>query len=127
MKILQCRRIGDFAEAAILALHDAGKDDMSLDIAGLFTSALDLDKLRAEGEKGINASVHSRYGQRAAWSGRQWFAPVPQPSYESSPVPRMSFVIPAYLVAAISIQTPDWSSRSATIAGLLNKREKLVP
>jgi hypothetical protein len=126
MKILKGRRIGDFAEAAILALHDAGKDDMSLDIAGLFTSALDLDRLRAEAERNINASVHSRYGQRAGWSGRQWFVPLPQPSYESSPIPRMSFVIPAYLVAAISINTQDWSSRSAILVGPLNRREKLL-
>jgi hypothetical protein len=126
MKILQGRRIGDFAEAAILALHDAGKDDMSLDIAHLFTSALDLDKLRAEAERSINASVRGRYGRRAGWSGRQWFVPLPQPSYESSPIPRMSFVILAYLVAAISIDTQDWSSRSAILVGPLNRHENLL-
>ena len=76
MKMLQGRRIGDFAEAAILAFHDTGKDDMSLDIANLFTSALDRDRLRAEAERGINVSVHGKYGQRAAWSGRQRFVKI---------------------------------------------------
>ena len=126
MKILPGKRVVDFDEAAILALHEAGKDDMTLDIARLFTPALDLDKLRSEAEKSVNASVHGKYGQRATWSGRQWFVPVPQPGYNSSPVPLMSFAIPAYLVAAISIETPGFLSRSATIIGLLNKREKLV-
>lgn len=126
MEILTGKRVADFDGAAILALHDAGKDDMALDIARLFTSTLDLDRLRAEAEKGINASVHSRYGQRARWSGQWWFVPEPQPSYESSPVPRISFVIPVYLVAAIRIDTSDRSSRSATVVGLLKRREKLV-
>jgi hypothetical protein len=126
LKMLPGKRAADFDEAAIIALHDAGKDEMTLDIARLFTPALDLDRLRAEGEKSINAGVHTKYGHRARWSGRQWFVPVPQPSYDSSPVPHMSFAIQAYLVAAIRVDTPDWSSRSATIVGLLNKREKLV-
>lgn len=126
MKMLSGKRVVDFDEAAILALADAGKDDMTLGIARLFSPALDLDRLRTEGEKSINASVHGKYGPRAAWSGRQWFVPLPQPSYNSSPIPLMSFAIPAYLVAAISIQTPDWSSRSATIISLLNRREKLL-
>ncbi len=126
MKILPGKRVVDFDEAAIVALHDAGKDDMTLDIARLFTPALDLDKLRAEAEKSINASVRARYGQRAAWSGRQWFVPLPQPSYNSSPIPLMSFAIPAYLVAAISIETPGFLSRSATVMGSLSRREKLL-
>jgi len=126
MKILPGKRVGDFLEAATQALHDAEKDDMSLDVARLFTPALDLDRLRAEGEKSINASVHTRYGQKAAWSGRQWFVPLPQLSYNSSPIPLMSFAVPAYLVAAISIETPGWSSRSATVMGSLGRREKLL-
>ena len=126
MKILPGKRVVDFDEAAIVALHDAGKDDMILDIARLFTPALDLDKLRSEAEKSINVSVHGKYGPKATWSGRQWFVPVPQPSYNSSPIPLMSFAISAYLVAAISIETPDWSSRSATLMGFLNRREKLL-
>ena len=126
MKMLGGKRVADFDDAAIVSLHDAGKDDMTLDIARLFTSTLDLDRLRAEAEKSLNASVHGKYGQRATWAGRRWFVPVPQPSYNSSPIPLMSFAVPAYLVAAISIQTPDWSSRSATIIGLLNRREKLL-
>ncbi len=126
MKILPGKRVVDFDEAAIVALHDAGKDDMTLDIARLFTPALDLDKLRTEAEKSINASVRARYGQRAAWSGRQWFVPLPQPSYNSSPIPLMSFAIPAYLVAAISIETPGFLSRSATVMGSLSRREKLL-
>jgi hypothetical protein len=126
MKILPGKRASDFEEAAVLALHDTGKDDMTLDIAHLFTSTLDPEKLRAEADKRINASVHSKYGQKLRWSGHQWFVPVPQPSYNSSPIPLISFAILAYLVAAITIDTQDWSSRSATIVGLLNKREKLV-
>ena len=126
MKILTGKRVANFDEAAIIALHDAGKDDMTLDIARLFTSALDLDRLRAEAEKGINVSVHSRYGQRAGWSGQWWFVSEPQPSYNSSPIPLMSFAISAYLVAALSIQMPDWSSRSATIISLLKRCEKLL-
>lgn len=126
MKILSGKRVVDFDEAAIVALHDAGKDDMTLDIAHLFTPALDFDKLRSEAEKSVNASVHGKYGQRATWSGHQWFVPVPQPGYDSSPIPLMSFAIPAYLVAAISIETSGFLSRPATVMGPLNRREKLL-
>jgi len=124
MNILQGRRAGNFGEATPLAFHDAGKDDMSPDIASLFASALDLDKLHAEGDRSINASVHGRYGHKAGWYGRQWFIPLPQASYEALPIPRMSFTIQAYLVAVISIETPG--PRSATLVGPLGRREKLV-
>ena len=126
MKIPTGKRVADFDEAAIVALHDVGKDDMALDIARLFTSTLDLDKLHSEAEKSIKASVHARYGKRVGWSGQWWFVPVPQPSYNLSPIPLMSFAISAYLVAVLSIQMPDWSSRSTTIIGLLKRREKLL-
>ena len=126
MKMLTGKRASDFSEAAILALHDTGKEDMTLDIARLFTPALDLDKLRAEAEKSLNASVRGRYGPKATWSGPEWFVPLPQPSYNSSPIPLMSFAIPAYLVAAISIETPGFLSRSATMMGSLSRREKML-
>ncbi len=59
MKMLSGKRVVDFDEAAILALADAGKDDMTLGIARLFSPALDLDRLRTGGEKSINASIRS--------------------------------------------------------------------
>jgi len=126
MKMFPGKRVVDFDEAAIAALHDVGKDDVALDIARLFSPALDPDKLRSEAERNINASVHAKNGPKARWSGRQWYVPVPQPSYDSSPIPLMSFAVPAYLVATVTIRMPDWSSRSATVIGLLNRREKLV-
>jgi len=126
MKMFSGKRVMGFDEAAIAALHDVGKDDMALDIARLFSPVLNPDKLRSEAERNINASVHAKNGPKARWSGRQWYVPVPQPSYNSSPIPLMSFAVPAYLVAAISIAMPGWSSSSVTVIGLLNRREKLV-
>ena len=126
MRILAGKRVADFDDAAIVALHDAGRDDMSLDVARLFTSALDLDRLRPEAEKSINSAVHGKYGPRATWSGRRWWVPVPQPGYNSSPIPLMSFTIPAHVVAAVTIQIPGYLAHSATVMGTLNRREKLL-
>jgi len=71
MKILRGKRVGNFREATLLAFQEAREDDISPDIATLFASVIDADKLSAEAERNINITVHGRYGRGARWHGRQ--------------------------------------------------------
>lgn len=125
MKILPGRRADNFGEATILAFREAGKGDISPDIATLFASVIDVAKLYAEAERSINAAIYSRYGRSATWYGKRWFIPVPQPRYDALPVPRMTFAVQACLVAAITAETVEDSYR-ATLVGLIGKSEKLI-
>jgi len=125
MKILSGKRAGNFGEATILAFQEAGKSDMSPEVASLFTSVMDTDKLYAEAERSINTAIHNRYGRSATWYGKEWFIPLPQPRYDALPVPRMTFAVQGHLVAPITVETADNSYR-ATLVGPISKSEKLT-
>jgi len=124
MKILAGRRADNLDEATLLAFQEAGKG-FSPDIATVFASVIDADKLRAEAERSINTTVHGRYGRGARWRGRQWFIPLPQPRYDAQPIPRVTFTVQGYLVATITVETADDSYR-ATLVGPTGKPEKLT-
>jgi len=125
MKILVGRRADNLAEATLLALREAGKGDLSPDIANVFASVIDADKLRIEAERSINTAVHGRYGRGARWYGRRWYIPLPQPRYDAQPVPRVTFTVQGYLVATTTARTKD-DSYHATPVGPTAKPEKLT-
>jgi hypothetical protein len=124
MRIISGRRINDLESATILALQEAGKTDISADINRLFGSVLDTVKLRAEGEKSLGRDVHDRYGNKARYYGQKWIIPVPQLLYDSQPLPRIVFTIQGYLVAAMTVSTPD-NSYFITAVGAVGKPERL--
>jgi hypothetical protein len=124
MRMTAARTVNDQESATILALQEAGKTDISVDINQLFGSVLDAVKLKAEGEKSLGRDIHDRYGNRARWYGQKWIIPVPQLRYDSQPLPRIVFTIQGYLVAAITVSTPN-NSYSVTAAGAVGKPEKL--
>jgi hypothetical protein len=124
MRIISGRRVNDLESATILALQEAGKQDISADINRLFGSVLDGAKLRAEGEKSLGRDIHDRYGSKARYYGQKWIIPVPQLRYDSQPIPRIVFTIQGYLVAAMTVSTPD-NSYSITAAGPIGKPDKL--
>jgi len=125
MKILAGRRADNLDEATLLAIQEAGKGDLSPEVAPVFASVIDADRLRAEAERGINTAVHGRYGRGARWRGRQWFIPLPQPRYDAQPIPQVTFAVQGYLIATITVETTDDSYR-ATLVGPAGKPERLT-
>lgn len=125
MEILPGSRADSFREAAALAFQQAGRGDMLPEMASLFASAIDLDKLGAEAKKSLSSAVRSRYGRGAGWRGRRWYVSVPQPSYEGRPVPHLAFTIQPYLVAAIAVDA-DGVSYRATAVGPTGRAGKLM-
>ena len=124
MRIISGKRVNDRESAAILALQEAGKTDISADINRLFGSVLDAVKLHADGEKSLGRDVHERYGNKARYYGQKWLIPVPQLRYDSQPLPRIVFTIQGYLVAAVTASTPD-NSYSITAVGAVGRPERL--
>ncbi len=125
MKILPYRKAGNFREATILAFEEAGRDDISPDIAALFASMIDSDRLRAEAEKSVNGAINGRYGRSVRWHGKWWLVPLPHLAYEALPTPRITFSIQAYLAGTITVKTAD-DSYLYTIVNPTGKPEKLV-
>ena len=125
MEILPGKRADSFREAAGLAFQQAGRGDMAPEMASLFASAIDLDKLDAEAKKSLASAVRGRYGRGAGWRSRRWLISVPQPSYEGRPVPHLTFTIQPYLVAAIAVDA-DGVSYRATVVGPAGKAGKLM-
>jgi len=125
MKMLPYRKAGNFREATILAFEESGRDDISPDIANLFASMMDSDKLRAEADKSVNGTIHGIYGRSVGWYGKWWLVPLPQLAYDALPTPRITFSIQAYLAGTITVKTTDGSNRS-TLVSPTGKPEKLV-
>lgn len=125
MKILQGRHARNLEEATLLAFQEAGKDDMSADIASLFASAMDVDKLHAESEGSINKAVRGRHGRNARWHGKQRFIPVPELQWNISPIPQLVIVVRAYLVCPGEAET-NYDSHSHILVGTIGKPEVLV-
>ncbi len=94
-------------------------------MATLFAAIIDVDKLRAEAEKNINTTIHSRYGRDATWFGSQWFIAQPQPRYDRLSVPRMTFIVQGYLVAEIVVRGAG-NSRSVTLVSPIGKPKEVA-
>lgn len=125
MKILTSQRVRNFKEAATLAFEEAGINDMSTSIAGLFTSAPDTTRLANEADKSIKSTVHNRYGKKATWYGDQWFVPVPRLGFKTEPIPQLIITVQPYLVLSTKVDT-GYSSYSPTIVGAVGKTIELV-
>lgn len=123
MEIFQGKRANSFKEAVALAF--GGVDDMSLDIARLFASAIDVDRLYSESEKAITSTVNSRYG-RAEWSSRgRWVIAVPQLRYDTVPIPQLSIEVQGYVVARVEVEV-GYKSYSLTLVGGIGKSQTVV-
>lgn len=125
MKILTGKRVASFEKAARLAFEEAGKEDMSPDIASLFASAMDVDKVHAEGERSIKSAIHSRYGNKARWYGREWFIAVPRLRVETEAIPQLTMTVQPYLVSVGEAEA-DYDSHSLTLVGAIVKPEVLA-
>lgn len=125
MKVLQGKEVRNLEEVVLLAFQEAGKNDMSPDIASLFGSVMDIDKLQAEGEKSIKSAVRGRYGRNATWSDKWWFVPLPHLRFCTEPVPQLSIIVQPYLVSPIKAETSH-RVYSFILVGSIGKSEELV-
>ena len=98
---------------------------MSVETANLFNSAIDVNRLHAEGEKSISTTVHGRYGRNASWHGELWFVPLPQLRYDALPFPQLTFTIQGCLVSAINVEIIDGVYR-VTVVGPVGKVNRLI-
>lgn len=115
----------NFREAAALAFREAGVDDMLPNVVGLFTSAIDTNRLKREADNSISSSIHRRYGRSARWEGRRWFTPVPQLEYKASPIPHLTINVQAYIVEVVEVEITDYFY-SATLVGPIGRAETLA-
>ena len=123
MEIFQGKWANSLKEAVALAF--GGVDGISLDIARLFASAIDVDRLYSESEKAISSTVNSRYG-RAEWSSRgRWVTAVPQLRYDTVPIPQLSIKVQGYVVARIEVEA-GYKSYSLTLVGSIGKPQTVV-
>ncbi len=125
MKILQGRWARGFKEAAALVFKEAGVGDMSLEIAGLFTSAVDADKRRDEAGSVVSSTIHNKYGRSAIWNGKRWLIPVPRLGYHAQPIPYLDITIQTYLASPIEVETTS-HYHSMVLVGPIGRAEKLV-
>jgi hypothetical protein len=125
MKVFPGRIIKDSKEAINLVISEAGAEKMQSSIPDLFAPMIDVNKLNAEAEKSINATVHSSYRRHAEWNGIKWFVPVPTPGYDSRGVPHLTIDITIYLVASGQVETDD-RNYSLTLVGPIEKLESVV-
>ena len=128
LKILRGRQVRNFKEAAALAFQEAGVGDMSLEVAELFTSAIDTDKRRDEADRVVSSTVHSKYGRNATWSGKRWLIPVPRLGYNVQPIPQLEITIQAYLASSTEVETTNhyYHYYSMALIGPIGGVEKLV-
>ena len=117
--------VTDVDDAVVLALREAGRDDVSQEAADLFLTSVDTTRLQTEGEKVVDTEVRRRYGRNARWQGKLWFVPLPQLRYEALPVPLLMFNLQPYLVAGLTAFNVD-RSPSVNLFGLIGKPERLI-
>lgn len=125
MKILRGKRVSGFREAACVAFQEAGYGDMSPEVAELFTSAIDTNRLRDEADGTVSSTVRSKHGRNATWSGKRWLIPVPRLGYNAQPIPQLAITIQAYLVSPIEVETTN-NYYSMTLVRPMGRAEKLV-
>ncbi len=125
MRILRGKQARNFREAAALALREAGVNDMSLEVVGLFASAIDINRFMAEAHKSIKSAVHGKYGHNATWEGKPWFIPVSHLSYKASSIPLLAIDVQTYLVSAIEVETAD-NYYPITLVDAMGKPVKLL-
>lgn len=125
LRILRGKLAGNFREAVVLAFREAGMDDALPNVADLFSSTIDNNKLMREADNSISSSIHRRYGRSATWEGRRWLIPVPQLQYKASPIPHLTINVQAYIVEAVKVETTDYFY-SATLIGPIGRAETLV-
>jgi len=124
MKILHGIRVKNFKEAAELAFHEAGADNLSLSVADLFESA-DATSLRSEAERDIIAAIRGKYRGNPTWDGKWWCISVPKPGYDSRGTPQVTIDLKRYIVAAGEVETTD-DYYPVTLVGPIGKSETLV-
>lgn len=125
MHIYKGRQADDPEGAALMAVRDAGERGLSSHVTTIFTSIIDTDKVRAQAERSIGTTVHGRYGRGARWYGELWIVPLPQPRYDAQPVPAVIFMVQAYLVAPIKVDTRDYAYR-VTVAGSIDRPMRVI-
>jgi len=125
LKILTGQRVRNFEEAATLAFEEFGIDDMSIEVAGLFASSLNVSRLANEADKSIKSTVHNRYGKKATWYGNQWFVSVPRLGFKTKPIPQLIMTVQPYLVSATKVDT-GYNSYSLTLVGAVDKAVELA-
>ena len=124
MKILPGIRVKNFREAAEMAFHEAGADDLSLSVAGLFGET-DATKLPLEAERDIVAAIRGKYRGNPTWNGKWWCISVPRPGYDSRGTPQVTFDLKRYIIAAGEVETTD-DYYPVTLVGPIGKSETLV-
>lgn len=105
LKVLRGRQAGNFREAAALAFEGSGVGDMSTEVAELFTSAVDENKLLGKAARNIEQVVRSKYREKPMWDQESWYVPVPLLHYDSRDIPHLTIEIRVYLVAAVEVTT----------------------
>lgn len=98
---------------------------MSLEIAGLFTSAVDTDKCRDEADRVVSSTIRNKYGRSAIWSGNRWLIPVPRLGYHAQPIPQLDITIQTYLASPIEVETAS-HYHSMVLVEPMGRAEKLV-
>jgi len=124
MKILPGKHVKNFREAAELTFCEAGADDLSPLVAGLFELA-DTARLRSEAERDIMAAIRGKYRGNPSWDGEQWYVPVPNLGYDTRGTPHITIELKTYLIAAGEIETTD-RYYTVTLIGPLGKLETLL-
>ena len=105
LKVLRGKQVSNFKEAAALAFQQAGVSDMSLEVAELFTTAIDKNKLLGKATKNIEQLVRSKYREKPTWDQESWYVPVPLLHYDSRDIPHLTIELMIYLVAAVEVTT----------------------
>jgi len=124
MKILHGKRVRNFREAAELAFHEAGADDLSLSVADLFET-VDATRLRSEAERDIMAAIRGEYRGNPTWDGKWWCISVPRPGYDSRGIPQVTIDLKRCIVASGEVETTD-RYYPVTLVGPIGKLETLV-
>jgi len=127
LKILTGQRVRNLEEAVTLAFEEAGINDMSTEVADLFASALDTNRLSDEGDKSIKSTVHNKYGRKAApqYSDER-FVPIPRLGFKTEPIPQLIVTVQPYLVAPVRVPINDYSSYSLTLVGAVDRAMELA-
>jgi len=124
MKILHGIRVKNFKEAAELAFHEAGADNLSLSVADLFEET-DTSKLHSEAERDIIVAIRGKYRGNPTWNGKWWCLSVPKPGYDSRGTPQVTIDLKRYIVAAGEVETAD-DYYPVTLVAPIGKSEMLI-
>lgn len=127
LRALTNQQVKNLKKAAVLAFEEAGTTGMSTQVIDLFASALDTSRLVNEADKSIRATVHNKYGRKAAPRySDQWFVPVPRLGFKTEPIPQLIITIQPYLVVLVRVPINDYSSYSLTLVGAVDKAVELA-